>query len=268
MKQIESLKEIQTIGLGILKFIDKICTENKIKYFLCAGTALGAVRHKGFIPWDDDVDVMMPREDYERFLKLMDKSNNEHYKCLHFGKDFPYYFYRFAKVVDLNTSLTEINFPKHPDMGIYVDIFPIDGIDEKVGKKIIKKHYNLGLIHYQSASLKFVKSKRGFVHNVFKYIAYVYAKIFGWQHWVKKSEKLIKKYKMQNCKFAGIYDEYQEKEIMPKEIFDEVIYVDFEDSKFPIVKNYDYYLTKIYGDYMTPPPENQRIQHHVIAYKK
>ena len=96
MIEIKDLKEIQKIGLNTLKFIDKVCKENDIKYSLCAGTALGAIRHKGFIPWDDDIDIMMTRENYDKFLNIMDNLQDKNYKCLHFGKKFPNYFYRFC----------------------------------------------------------------------------------------------------------------------------------------------------------------------------
>ena len=268
MIEIKDLKEIQKIGLNTLKFIDKVCKENDIKYSLCAGTALGAIRHKGFIPWDDDIDIMMTRENYDKFLNIMDNLQDKNYKCLHFGKKFPNYFYRFAKVVDLNTYVEEINFPRHNDMGLFVDIFPIDGMPEDKAVERTKKYAKWGLIHYTAASKKFIKSDKGVLRTIAKYFVWAFYKIIGWKHLVKKSDKFLREYKIEDCKYAGVYDEYESREIMPKEIFDEFIEVDFETSKFPIIKNYDLYLTKLYGDYMTPPPPEKRQQHHIIAFKK
>ncbi|MBQ8522133.1 MAG: LicD family protein [Clostridia bacterium] len=268
MEEIKDIKEIQRISLNILKYIDKICKENDIKYSLCDGTALGAIRHKGFIPWDDDIDIMMTRENYNKFLNLMDNIKDPNYKCLHFGKDFPNYFYNFAKVVDLNTYVEEINFPRHKDMGIFVDVFPVDGIPKDKINKLTNKYCKLRMFHHFAATKKFVKSSKGWMRTIPKFFMWTYCKVFGWKHFYKKSENLLKKYPLKNCDYAGIYCEYGKKEMIPKEMFNETILVDFEDEKFPILKEYNYYLTNVYGDYMTPPPENERQAHHIIAFKK
>lgn len=268
MRKISNLKEIQQRCLEILKYINNVCKENDIKYSLCAGTALGAIRHKGFIPWDDDIDIMMTRENYDKFIQIMDSTQNANYKCLHFGKDFPNYFYRFAKVVDLHTYVEEENFPRHKDMGLFVDIFPVDAIPEEMAVERTKKYAQMGVLHYIAASKKFVKSDKGLFRSILKFFIWSFYKIVGWKHLVKKSEKFLREYKIADCKYAGVYDEYEDREIMPKEIFDNLIEIDFEDTKFSLIENYDYYLTKLYGDYMTPPPEDKRQQHHIVAFKK
>ena len=270
MREITDIKEIQSIALGVLKYIDKICKENSIPYSLAGGTALGAIRHKGFIPWDDDIDIIMTRPNYEKFLKIMDNTKSDKYKCLHYGKDFPNYFYRFAKVCDLSTSLKEGEYIQNPDLGVFVDVFPSDGVDEKNIEKIYKK-----LSYYSSmigvASLKkYTKSKKGVFRSVLKFFAFFYAKIFGWEYWLKKYEKLLSKYKFEDYEKTLVYcGGYGTKEIFDKSIYDELIEVEFEKCKFPVVKNYDLYLKSLYGNYMQLPPKEKQITHHEFKiYKK
>ena len=268
MVNAETLRKAQLKMVDILVVIDEICQKHDIQYFLAYGTLLGAVRHKGFIPWDDDIDIMMTRENYNKFLKVMDNIEDPNYKCLHFGKDFPNYFYNFAKVVDLNTYVEEINFPRHKDMGIFVDVFPVDGIPKDKISKLTNKYYKLLVLHNLAASKKFVKSSKSKLRTIPKFFVWVYCKLCGWKHFYKKLKILRQKHSIEECEYAGVYSEYGKREMIPKEMFEETILVDFEGEKFPILKEYDYYLTSVYGDYMTPLPENQRQVHHIIAFKK
>ena len=113
------------IEFGILKYVSQFCLENNIRYFLCGGTLLGAVRHKGFIPWDDDIDIYMPRPDYDRFIDLMSNSTSNYYVLSSSQHD---YYYNFAKVIDGRTSLNEIGYQPIRNLGIYIDIFPLEGM--------------------------------------------------------------------------------------------------------------------------------------------
>lgn len=269
MEEITDIKEVQKIALGILKHIDKICKENNIQYYLAGGTLLGAIRHKGFIPWDDDIDIFMLRPDYERFLKIMDNTKHEQYKCLHYGKDYPNYIYRFAKVVDLNTKVQESTLISHEDMGVFVDVFPIDGINIKKWKKPIRKTTILAKFIEVSACTTIPKTKSKLKY-IIKKILRCYTKVFGWKYWLNKHEQYIKKFhNLDNYEhrypFSGCY---KFKDIMPKELYDDIIEVEFEGYKFPAFRNYDYYLSSLYGDYMTPPPPEKRIAHTLKIYKK
>lgn len=271
MEQITNIKEIQQISLEILKYIDKICTENNIQYFLTGGTLLGAIRHKGFIPWDDDVDLLMTRENYEKFLSLMDKQNHEKYKCLHYGKNFPNYYYRFAKVVDLDTQLSEGDFIRNKDLGVFVDIFPADLVDDTKASKLVKQtdRYNIKILRAASTKIN-NKNEKSIIKKILKPFLYSYAKLFGWKHWFNKHENFIKKHSKPSYKHRIVYSGGSgPKGMFPIEYLDDITFVEFEGYKFPAFRDYNMYLKNLYGDYMQLPPENQRTSNHTLnIYKK
>ena len=273
MEEIKDTKQIQQIALEILKYVDKFCRKNNIKYSICGGTLLGAIRHKGFIPWDDDIDIMMPRNEYERFLKLMDNEYKEgnKYKCLHYGKDFPDYYYTFAKVVDLDTHLIESTLINNKDLGIYIDVFPVDGIPYKKAAKIARKahHYNRmialsNMTKVDNTGITKVK------YLIKKLLLAPYAKLFGRDYWLKKHDQYVKSFPLEKYEYGNLYSgSIGIKEMFPKNFFDEIIEVDFEGNKLLAIKEYVKYLEHTYGDYMTPPPPEKRITHHNFkAYKK
>ena len=273
MREITDIKEVQQTALNILVYIDKICSENNIKYSLAGGTLLGAIRHKGFIPWDDDIDIMMHRDEYEKFLKVMDEDakTNKKFKCLHYSKNCPDYYYRFTKVVDLDTHLEESNIKTPKDSGIFVDVFPLDGIDMKKAKKLISKTVFLGrMVANASMTKAYIKNDKKGKALIKKCFVYPFAKMFGPNFWMKKYEKIAKSYKVSDYDNTICYCGcYREKDIMPKALFDEMIDLDFEGYKFMAVKDYEYYLISLFGDYMTPPPPEKRITHHDFRiYKK
>lgn len=269
MKQITDINEMHTLLLGALEFIDKVCKENNIKYSVVGGTAIGAIRHKGFIPWDDDVDIGMLREDYEKFLKIMDsgKYNDTKYKCLHYSPLYPNYYYRFAKMVDTTTSLTESNLIKNENMGLFVDIFPYDYINNSKFTKIMKLSNRYTMLLVMASSKKYSKANKFWID--FKGQTYYFlAKILGKDFWMKKCIKIEQACKTKTEIVAPFGGAYGIKEIMPISIFDSTIRVPFETIEVELFNNYDTYLTNIYGDYMTPPPPEKRIPHSIKVYKK
>lgn len=270
MREITDIKEIQSIALGVLVYIDKICKENNIEYSLAGGTALGAVRHGGFIPWDDDIDIVMTRPNYEKFLSVMDNTSSDKYKCLHYGKDFPNYFYRFAKVCDLSTTLEEGKYIHNRELGISVDVFPSDGVDEKNIKKVFKKAKYYGAMLMVSASKKYTKSPHGFLRSVVKFFGYLYAKIWGWKHWHNKYEKLVSKYQFEDHNKTLVYcGMYGLNEVFDKDIYSNLSTISFEGIIFPVVNDTDKYLKALYKNYMQLPPKEKQVSHHEFKiYKK
>ena len=122
-----TVDDARKVELGILKYIDSVCRSNNIPYCLDYGTLLGAIRHKGFIPWDDDIDISMKRDDYERFVELMQSNTPSQYRLLT-DKTCEGYYYEYGKMVDTSTRLVETDIMEIPEMGVWVDIFPKDNI--------------------------------------------------------------------------------------------------------------------------------------------
>ena len=258
MKEITDIKEKQKIGLDMLLYVDKLCKDNNIKYMLGFGTALGAVRHKGFIPWDDDIDLFMLYDDYIKFIKIA-SSNNDRYICLCFENGSEGYYHPIAKIIDTKTAI-EKPLHKIPNDGMWLDIWPIVNLPKNC-KHVCKK-----FCFYQKcarlASAKKWYKKSNIFSKFASRLAFWYCKMMGYKHFLKKCNKIYLKYRNKDTGYAGVYSLIaKEKNQMPVSLYSDIIYVDFENHKLPIMKNYDYYLTKIYGDYMTPPPEDERETH-------
>ncbi len=258
-KQID-LKEMQQVELSILKYVHDICEENQLNYYLCGGTLLGAIRHKGFIPWDDDIDIFMFREDYVKLLEILRINEHDLFEAISFYDNDDYYF-SFAKVIHKRTTLIEVDHPKIDRLGVYIDIFPIDGLpkQENKSKRHFKKILFLRWLQYLSISKKPSLDLKGTI----KYPIWLLVKAIGTSKILKLIDKVAIKYSAIDsnsvaCSVAG----YGIKEIMPKDVFDEKIKVKFEDYEFYAPAGYDVYLSNLYGDYMKLPPKEKRVTHH------
>lgn len=267
MKKI-SFRDAQLGAYEILKFLDAFCRKNNLTYFLMYGSLIGAVRDKGIIPWDDDIDIMMPRPDYDKLIQICSTENILPFKLFENSivSEYPHPISR------MSDQRYKTNFANEKDYGIglFVDIYPLDGVgdDLKRAHKLIKKAY-------RNASLCFLTSRKKFgrdntkskIRMAVKFPAYIWANLLGNHHYIKKSIKLCKEYSYEESKYvSGIAQPFREcngenKNIYLKEWF-EVIETEFEGRKFYIPKGYDKILKMGYGDYMVPLPENQRDTHH------
>ena len=260
----ERLHEIQMIELDILKEIDRICRDNKIKYFLIEGSLLGAVRHNGFIPWDDDLDIGMPRDDYNKFLEIADKKLKIGYKLCCY-KNIKNYHLPFSKVVSLNNRgfrNKEAVLSKNYN-GPFVDIFPLDTSNLALGKSQVKKFNKIR--KYRDILLIKVRYKIKFSWKRLLY--YIESPFYSNKKLHEKINKLSTRENKNNKKYVVNYSSSYgvKKEIFPICCFDKTIFIDFEDILVPIPKNYNYVLTRIYGDYMQLPPKNKRVSRHSIC---
>lgn len=258
-----SLEERKKIVIGILERIHSFCLDNGIKYYLAYGSLIGAIRHSGFIPWDDDIDLWMFRKDYEHFIKLFSEINDPIYKISSIHNDTKYNL-AFAKVYDSRTYISDGAY-KAPDLGINVDIFPLDLLSDDINqaKKLLKKikKYKV-LSKLQSAR---IKKERAIYEN----LAILIGRIIPRFLIIRKIDKLSQKYDIfSGSRFCGNLTTlpYGEREILKKEWFSSITEVAFEGKRFFAPQCYDDILTNIYGDYMKLPPIEKRIQHANVAF--
>ena len=263
--KILSVKEIKVKQLYILDEVVKFCNENNITYFLCGGTLLGAIRHKGYIPWDDDLDLMMPRKDYEEFV---DKFSHPDIN-LNSSRISDDYYYPFLKLEDKHTEMKEhIFIGQNRNLGVNIDIFPLDVMpnDSKALKAFLKRMFFLR----KCLKLKRVKITGVKVDDFLRKIGRKIMMRYTVQEFNEKLTSAALKYKDQNTGYMGIVVwGYGRKEYCRTEIFDGKVEVEFEGKKYFAPVGYDEYLTNVYGDYMQLPPIEKQVRPHLFeAYVK
>lgn len=261
MKEI-FIDDIRKIQLAMMDFIDSLCREKGIRYSLSCGTLLGAVRHHGYIPWDDDIDIFMLRPDYERIIEEIKKSENSRYRILTPFTDSNYY-YPFAKLCDMSTRILEGNDRSLPEMGVYIDIFPVDGLPNDA--RLRKRYWNRIRIVKKFNTMIYQKKVRGegFVKGVFRRVIFFLFKPMASNRLARYLNILATKCSVGDSEFiaCSIFG-YGEREQLPASVFSEFIDIPFEQKQYRAIKNYDLYLSNLYGDYMTLPPAEQRQRKH------
>lgn len=260
-----TFEESKSIMVGILKSIDKCCRANNIKYSLCWGTMIGAIRHHGFIPWDDDIDIMMARDDYNRFLQVYNDSEYGIYSpktnrdCIQI----------ISKIYKKGTSIYFYNHTKSL-FGIWVSIFPYDNVpDENLKKWEMKRTFLMTLYHSKNVRML---STDNLMMRVIKILLKIAVFPFSSFWLYSKVEKCLTEYNGQQTKRVCLWPGVGLKKdrifmYYPKEWFEKCIDVEFEGISSMIIKEYDQFLRFRYGDYMKLPPESERIpKHNYKAY--
>lgn len=261
MVEIE-FNEVRVLQKEILESVHSFCIDNNIQYFLSDGTLLGAVRHGGYIPWDDDIDITMPRKDYERFIR---KFKHPRYNVVSLSNSKGYYL-PFAKVIDNQTFLIE-NVSEKFQIGVNIDVFPLDNIpsDIKEKERLIKKRkrYSWCYNHKNRPvhSGKTWKSKiRILINNLF------FSRFFRIQNIIEKIAILAKNWDNSNSDEKAILSfPIYSPVIYPAELFNEYIDIEFEGRKYRTIKDYKEYLTLTFGNWRKLPPEKHRVRTH--SYK-
>ena len=262
MKRVEE-QDAKQLQIELLKYAKEICVENDIKYYLAYGTLLGAVRHKGYIPWDDDIDIVLFRDEYEKFIKAVEEDNHEYIKVIHKGNSDCYYG-PYAMLVDARTGLNHYKVKPEilKELGVYIDVFPLDELaDMKQAKKILPRVYKLKALNNLTL-VKDFSSEMG-LKAVAKKIVAPFARAIGHERLCAKIESFAHVCrKGKGTYVADIMWDPRMPWCIPKEYYDETILLEFEGEMFHAPKRYDEILTQIYGDYMQFPPEDERDSGH------
>ena len=268
----KDLKRIQEAEIGILKEILKIAEKHQLRYYMLGGTLLGAVRHHGFIPWDDDIDIGMPRPDYEKFVRLAETELAAPFAVHSLQSGLCEFSYYYARIVDTRLKVLRQKAIKDVVLPVWVDVFPLDGVPESDGElrswlrkpQRLHKEYRISQFPYYYYTKNVWKEKNGAVKTAFRALlgkTGLYHLLDTERVWARL-DRHLKLYDYDKagrlinfCGFWGV------KELFPKSYYGEGKLYAFEDMMLMGPVNYDAVLTQMYGDYMTPPEESKRHDH-------
>ena len=266
MKEID-LKELKKLQVKILDDVNLFCKENKIRYWIDCGTLLGAEKYKGYIPWDDDIDIGMLRDDYDKFLKLYNKKNKR-YKLMASELDKDYYF-QFGKVVDTKTVLYEPDEETGIKGAVYIDVFVYDNApddDDKLKEMYDKRDYYNKFRIAQLFPNNYDKSS--FKKKLMRFFLNIYLKFLPKNYYTKKCIENSKRYMNEKTKRVGNFTSAK-RMTGDKEIFKSFIEIEFEKKKYPAPVGYKDWLKAFYGDYKKDPPKEKQVSlHKFVAYYK
>lgn len=262
IKNYEELRKVQLMQLEIIKFLDEFCNKNNIKYSIVYGTLLGAVRHGGFIPWDDDLDICMLRKDYNRFLSLWKNTDNYLLQNNNTDSDFSQ---SFSKIRKKNTAFVQKNdLGRKYHKGIYVDIFPFDRVPKS---KFKQKTQKFNAMLYQLFVRGYAPEKEGGLLNFGSKFLLKITPRQKYNNLIKKHLNKISQYsnnfKLKTVDFCVF--KYMDK-YYDCDLFDDLIRIKYENIEVFAFSKYDYFLKKVYGDYMQLPPEEQQTWYHHPVY--
>ena len=260
MREITELSELKSIELEIMKKIHHFCTEHNIRYFLGYGTLIGAVRHGGFIPWDDDIDIYMPRPDYEKFIASFKEFGENNDLCIASNRTKPYMCRNFAKVCDTRTIQYEPKYKDTEARGVFVDIWPLDGYPcNSLLRRIhwLKLYLEFAVLYASLTKLEYIPK-----NQIMKRMLIICFRNLKSEKILEVFDRDTRKYPYDNSKWVVCSP--AKPEYYKKEWFEELKLMKFEDSEFYAPVKYDEYLTCRYGKYMELPPIELQKPHHVI----
>lgn len=246
-------QQIREKQMEIVDEVDRICRENHLRYSLCGGTLLGAIRHQGYIPWDDDIDIILPYPDYCRLFELL--KQNEKYRPISIWEDGQEFPMMFGRIESTDTRMKLWEYPFLFEMGIYIDVFPTWGLPDDEEARL--KHYD-----------EIRKLKTALLESYVRYPDAGGEEIARRNEIVSRAYRLIEEVPFDEAQYvAYAAGKNGIKEIVPKRIYDSFTEMKFENRKYMCMDGYDVYLSSLYGDYMTPPPKGEQgTTHSFVAY--
>lgn len=256
----EYLERLKILEIEMFLDFIRICQKYELRYFALGGTCLGTVRHQGFIPWDDDIDIGMPRKDYNRFLEIAQEELPSHLFVQNYKTEVDFLL-NFSKIRNGNTTFIEKTVA-HMDInhGIYIDIFPLDGVPKtRTLRKLNELYINCLDLGIAGNYLKNNQSMK--IHA--RIIKFVFQHLYTPYKLHQKINALLEKYDYDKCELVRNYfGAWGKKEMVPRKYFGKGCMMDFQNIPISVPSLYDKYLTHIYGDYMTLPPIEKRVSHH------
>lgn len=258
-----SLKDVQAISLDIMKSFDHFCVTHKLNYSMGFGTLLGAVRHRGFIPWDDDIDIVMLRADYEKFCKAWIDTND--YKLFNYERG--NMFAACSRLCDMRRTYVKTAMPLFTEhTGVWIDIFPLDYVEDDhntfLNRNHLIKEAHLAVLKKRNA----MTSWNDYVSGPKSALKWAAKKIIHYKNIMK-----LVKYQVMLSKYFSLpsnrvcclsFPTYLDRDYTSVHIFDDYVELPFEDTVFLAMKGYDEYLRSLYGDYMQMPPKEKQIRGH------
>lgn len=269
MKKLDSTEVKQSL-LQILLDFRKVCDQNGLTFYLCGGSLLGAIRHRGFIPWDDDIDVCMSRPDYDKLLQLSRVRGvfPDNLKLCCYSENNSQY--PFIKLLDSNTVLKQNYVEEKNINSLWIDVLPVDGLPGSFSKR--REIYNDAKRIRKILMLNFAKVGEGKTRlkKLLKPLAIPFAKLVGIQRCNEKLDRLSRQYSFETAKDVGIimWGLYDDGEVMDRIEFENSVPVTFEGYEFKTMSCWDDYLRNIYGNYMELPPKEKRVTHELEVLVK
>lgn len=268
-----NVRKVQNVQLQILKDFMLFCKEHQLRYFMSGGSLIGVMRHKGFIPWDDDIDVVMPRKDYNKFVKLQDEYPNDYFIVNH-NTDKNWQF-NFSQFVDGQSEII-VRMNENPrKCKIWIDVFPLDGLPNNALlrwfhiKRIMMYRYLIQIPNIRTQVDTHKVGRPFYEKCVIKLLHYIpLGRLVKVDSVLKKMQECLERYDYDGSNFVGnMLGKYREREVVPYDYFGQGKVLDFENIKACCPSEPDLLLKHLYGEYMQLPPEKDRVSHDIEIVK-